>query len=270
MSLTKYCFTVNQINKLNFDAIVIGSDEVWNYNDPKSVLPIKFGNGLSCKKLISYAPSAGNSDPNKDIPHFVTEGLKKFTAISVRDQTTEKLVEKVTGKKPTIVLDPTFLVDWNIKEKAPVTAKDYILMYYCEHLPQNIKEQIYSYAEANGLAVYGAGESDKEYKECTVNMTPQEWVAMFKNAKFVFTGTFHGAVFSILNHVQFKVYLTNKGRIAKVGNLLSLFGIKDRNLTEDYIFDLEKQKYEIDYNAVDEQIRKRRTESINYLYEALG
>ena len=136
-------------------------------------------------------------------------------------------------------------------------------------MPQNIKEQIFNYAEANGLSVYGAGESDKEYKECTVNMTPQEWAAMFKNAKFVFTGTFHGAVFSILNHVQFKVYLTNKGRIAKVGNLLNLFGIKDRNITNEYIFDLEKQKNEIDYKAVDEQIGKRRAESLKYLNEAL-
>ncbi len=269
MSLTKLCFSASQINKMNFDAIVVGSDEVWNYNDSKSVLPLKFGQGLNCKKLISYAPSAGNSDPEKDIPQFVLDGLRKFTAISVRDQTTEKLVEKVTGKKPQIVLDPTFLVDWEIKEKAPVTQKEYILMYYCEHLPQHIKQQINEYAAKNGLAVYGAGESDKEYKECTVNMTPQEWVAMFKGAKFVFTGTFHGAVFSILNHVQFKVYLTNKGRIAKVGNLLNLFGITGRNIDDNFLFDLDKQKNEIDYTAVDEQIKRRREESINYLREAL-
>ena len=92
---------------------------------------------------------------------------------------------------------------------------------------------------------------------------------MFKGAKFVFTGTFHGAVFSILNHVQFKVYLTNKGRIAKVGNLLNLFGITDRNIDDNYLFDLDKQKNEIDYTAVDEQIKRRREESLNYLREAL-
>ena len=269
MSLTKQCFTASQINKMNFDAIVVGSDEVWNYNDPKSVLPLKFGQGLNCKKLISYAPSAGNSDADKEIPKFVLEGLHKFSAISVRDQTTKKLVKKVTGKSPQIVLDPTFLVDWDIKEEAPVKTKEYILMYYCEHLPQNIKQQINDYATANGLAVYGAGESDKEYKECTVNMTPQQWVAMFKDAKFVFTGTFHGAVFSILNKVQFKVYLTNKGRIAKVSNLLNLFGIKDRNMDENYVFDLEKEKNGIDYADVYEQIKIRKTESISYLHEAL-
>ena len=61
MPLTKMCFTAEQINKLGLDTIIVGSDEVCNYNDSKSVSPVKFGEGLTCKNLISYAPSAGNS-----------------------------------------------------------------------------------------------------------------------------------------------------------------------------------------------------------------
>ena len=102
-----------------------------------------------------------------------------------------------------------------------------------------------------------------------VALTPEEWVAMFKNARFVFTGTFHGVIFSILNHRQFKVYLTNKGRIAKVGNLLSYFSIKDREIDNHYIFDLEKQRSEIDYASIDRIIDKQRLESLNYLRDSI-
>lgn len=268
MPLTKICFTAEQINKLNLDTIIVGSDEVWNYNDPKSVSPIKFGEGLTCKNLISYAPSAGNSQTG-NLPDFANKGLRRFNAISVRDYTTEKLVFQVTGKHPQIVLDPTLLVNWEVNVTPPVKKKDYILFYYCEHLPEQIKKQIFEYARNHGLAVYGAGDSDKDYDECNVNLKPEEWVAMFKNAKFIFTGTFHGVIFSILNHRQFKVYLTNKGRIAKVGNLLSYFSIKGREMDDQYVFDLEKQKNEIDYTPIELIIDKQRNESLDYLRNAI-
>ena len=82
---------------MNFDAIIVGSDEVWNYGDHKSFNAIKFGQGLACKKLISYAPSIGNSDLN-NIPHIVSDGLKRFNHLSARDVNTKLLAEKVTGR----------------------------------------------------------------------------------------------------------------------------------------------------------------------------
>lgn len=35
MVLSKRCFNARQINELEFDCIVVGSDEVWNYRDTK-------------------------------------------------------------------------------------------------------------------------------------------------------------------------------------------------------------------------------------------
>ncbi len=270
MSLTKLCFTSHQINKLGFDIIIIGSDEVWNYGDAKSALSVKFGVGLNCNKIISYAPSIGNSSLKK-IPQFVIDGLNKFSEISVRDQATRDLVYIITNKYPKMVLDPTFLINWEIVAGKSVTkSQDYILFYYCDHLPIKIKSQIFDYAREHNLAIYGAGESDKDYAQCTVNISPFEWVTMFRNAKFVFTGTFHGVVFSILNNRQFKVYLSNKSRIVKVSNLLSLFNIADREITSDYTFDLNKQQNEIDYKVVNRIIAEKRTESLEYLLKAIG
>lgn len=54
----------------------------------------------------------------------------------------------------------------------------------------------FDYAHKNGLAVYGAGDSDKDYDECTVNLTPEEWVAMFKNARFVLQELFTESFFN--------------------------------------------------------------------------
>lgn len=268
MNLSKLCFSAKDISRLNYDIIVVGSDEVWNFADPKSVNMIKFGYGIDSAKLVSYAPSAGQSDIN-NIPDAVKEGLKKFSNISGRDKRTVEMAEKATNRKATEVLDPTFLYPLPTEQNPYLKKKDYILFYYCEHLPQRIKKQIFEYAKKHDLEVLGAGDSDSDYERCTVDMTPFEWIGMFRHAKFVFTGTFHGAVFSILNERQFKVFLTNKGRIAKVGALLDNLGIKNRLIDDDYVFDLDEQNNEIDYSEVNRTIEEKRKTSLDYLKNAL-
>ena len=268
MNLSPLCFSAKDINKQGYDTIIIGSDEVWNYADSKSVNPLKFSHNLIASKFVAYAPSAGNSNI-EDIPDIVCDGLKRFTHLSGRDKRTVQLAEKITGKNVTQVLDPTFLYPLPSEPCRYRPTRDYILFYYCEHLPAKIKLQIFNYAKENNLKVIGAGDSDKDYEECTVNMTPFEWIDLFRNAKFVFTGTFHGAVFSILNRKQFKVYLTNIGRIAKVGALLENLSITNRLIDDEYNFDLTAQSNEIDYEEVYKVIDSQRKVSLEYLKNAL-
>ena len=159
MILSKRCFNAKQINALDFDCIIVGSDEVWNYKDTKGNVALKFGEGLTCKNLIAYAPSVGKTAADECVPEYVIRGIKKFKKISARDDLTEQLVCNITGTAPERVLDPTFLAEFPRAELA-AKKKPYILFYYCENLPHNILNQIFSYAKEHGLAVYGAGECD--------------------------------------------------------------------------------------------------------------
>ena len=268
MVLSKRVYNAKQINELCYDCIVVGSDEVWNFKDIKANSAIKFGKGLECKNLIAYAPSVGKTSPNEKLPNYVKEGLKKFKVISARDDLTFELVKRITGIEPIRVLDPTFLGTFP-PSTLTVKKKPYILLYYCDKLPSKILDQIFEYAKEHDFAVYGAGECDKRFTEISVNLTPFEWVEMFRNAEFVFTGTFHGAVFSILNRRQFKVYLTNESRIKKVGSLLTELGIVNRTMESDYVFELDKQKDEIDYDKVYEVIELKIKCSKEYLRTAI-
>jgi len=268
MVLSSRCHNAKKINKMYFDCIIVGSDEVWNFNDKKGNAPIKFGEGLECKNLIAYAPSVGQTTADQLLPDYVTEGIKKFKAVSARDDLTAELVKKVSGREAERVLDPTFLAEFP-KAELKAGKKPYIMFYYCDGLPSTIRDQIFEYAAKNGYAVYGAGECDKRYTEITVNLTPFEWVEMFRNASFVFTGTFHGAVFSILNRKQFKVYLTNPSRIRKVNALLNEFGIENRKMDDKFRFDITEMGQEIDYEKVYRVIDKKRIESKSYLKDAI-
>lgn len=269
MNLTKPCFSAKDINREKFDVIIVGSDEVWNYGDPKSYNGIKFGEGLDCKNLISYAPSAGNSDI-ENIPDEVIAGLKRFSGLSARDNKTVDLIERATGKTAPLVLDPTLLYPLETKKCRYSLDRDYILFYYCEHLPEHIRKEIEDYAERNNLEILGGGDSDRNYSRCTVNMSPMEWMDMFRNAKYVITGTFHGAVFSIINRKPFKVYLTNKSRISKVSDLLDNFGISNRMITDGFIFNPDSEEVGLDYEKVYKKINQIREKSLNYLRNYLN
>ena len=269
MALAPRCFNARQINALEFDCIIVGSDEVWNFKDSKGNAELKFGVGLTCKNLIAYAPSVGKVTAKEAVPQYVLDGIRKFRSISARDDLTEQLVKQVTGTAPVRVLDPTFLVPFP-QANLPSVKQPYLLFYYCEKLPESVLSQIFSYAKEHGMAVYGAGECDKRYSAITVNLTPFEWIAMFKNAEFVFTGTFHGAVFSILNQRQFKVYLTNESRIKKVTALLNELGLSNRVIGDGFRFDLESMKSEINYSDIAPVIEQKRQKSRQYLKDAIG
>ena len=272
MNLTKSVKNEKEINELGLDCIVVGSDEVWHYQS-NAADTVKFGLYLNAKKLVAYAPSVGGVDLNSSIPNYVTNGLKKFTALSARDDLTAKLVEKVLGYTPQRVLDPTLIYDFPVFENdftRKLKERKYILMYYCDKLPKEYKDEICEIAKREGFEILGAGEYKKWFTDFTVNVSPFEWIEMFRNAQFVFTGTFHGSVFSLITNTNFAVYLTNPSRVKKVGSLLEQLDLDNRIIREDERKKI-KELFEenINYVVVNEKINNMRKSSLEYLYESL-
>lgn len=267
-NLTKRIKNTEDLNNLNLDAIIVGSDEVWHYEDIARH-PMKFGYEVKVPKLIAYAPSTGSSNVKEGIPEYVKEGMKNFTGLSARDDNAEELIKNVLGKECTRVLDPTLLYEfpeYSSKFVDYIKSQKYILMYYCDNLPDTIKNEIIEYANKNGYKIFGAGEYKKWFTETFVNINPFEWVEMFRNAQIVFTGTFHGAVFSIKSRKSFYVYLTNPSRIKKVGSLLKQFGIEDRTMSNedvDKIFN--NIENNINYEEVYKKIEVEKNKSLDYL-----
>lgn len=272
--LTKKVRNVDELNKLRLDAIVVGSDEVWHYEDIAKH-SMKFGYGVKVNKLLSYAPSTGSSNVKENIPKYVKEGLKNFSALSARDDNAENLVKNVLGKQTTRVLDPTFLYEfpeYSSKFVEYIKSQKYILMYYCDKLPEEIKNKIIEYANKHGYKIFGAGEYKKWFTETFVDINSFEWVELFRHAQIIFTGTFHGVVFSIKSKKNFYCYLTNPSRIKKVGSLLKQFEINGRvinNENYDNIFNKIDENI-IEYLNVYEKIEKYKIESLNYLKNNIG
>lgn len=258
--------TAEDINKLNYNLIIVGSDEVWNFRDI-AYSPVKFGEGLKCYHVTYSASAGGSTAEDKNIPAAVKQGIKGFQRIAVRDEKTEELVASLGGSKAVRTLDPVFLYDYKLEARDKikrVTEKPYILIYDCRLGPKQV-EQLTDYAKANKYQILGAGEYRKWYTSTlTVNITPYEWAYLFKNAAAVVTGTFHGTSFAIKYNRPFVSYLTEQNRINKVGSLLAEFGLEERivNAESDIAKELEKP---IEYKVVNRIIDGRKESSINYI-----
>lgn len=238
---TKKVKNSKDILKLDFDIIVFGSDEIWNF-EASGYNPIKFGYGLENfkGKIIAYAPSAGYVNQKANIPNEISLGLKNFNFLSARDDATIQLVEKFCNINVPKMLDPTFLYnfDYDIEKDKLKGFKDkYILIYDCK-LTQEMIKTLKDYAVKNNYKIIGAGDYKDFYDEIRINLTPYEWVNLFRNSEKVITGTFHGTVFAIKYYKNFICFPTENNRIQKIGSLL-----KDMKLEKQLLQIDKKEKF---------------------------
>lgn len=249
----------------DYDAIVIGSDEVWNVNNKSfEHLEEYLGYNLGDGKIITYAPSANGATIER-FREVYGEGNKfeKIHTLSARDEKTKELAESISGKEVTLVIDPTLLIDFEpyLKYKDP-ELKDYIAIYGYEFTDEE-KERILTFAKAKNKKVYSLGF---KMDWCDfLNADVFEFMGYFKNADYVITNTFHGSLFAMILQTEFAIFSKTS---TKIKDLIKRFQMDDRDATnvEDLstVFD-EK----VDYETINRVKLQEREESLNYLKRAL-
>ncbi len=267
LSRTKSVKNAEDIKKLGLDILILGSDEIWNLHG-SGYHSLKFGTGLEDLKTIAYAPSVGAVTDETEIPNEIISGLKAIDRLSGRDDETIKFVKRAVGRDAQKMLDPTFLYNFDAdieRENAQSRNYPYILIYDCK-LTDSMVKQLRDYADENGYKIIGAGDYKKFYDEVSINLTPYEWVNLFRNAKQVVTGTFHGTVFSIKYKKPVVCYPTEKNRINKISSLLKDMGLVDRLLKigcETDFTDLLCK--DIDYSYTNKYIDAKKEEAEKFL-----
>lgn len=263
----------NNINEAtcDFDVLVTGSDQVWNYEitglDKNFFLD--FGNENQTR--ISYAASFGvSSIPDNLVPTY-KQLLQKLDSISVREEQGANLVRALVNKNCTMNIDPVFLFDkerWKqyITMNKPET--DYIVVYCIN------KSECYKVAEKlshkTGLKIVGLQVSMSNRTKCKKIQTesPEDFLGWIYRAKYVVTDSFHGTAFSLIFNKQFIVCTggMTKQRMSRQETLLKIFGLTSRIYTNgDYSVIFEP----IDYEGVNRLIAISREESKVYLKKAI-
>lgn len=254
-----------------YDAVVCGSDQVWNPDITGSDLSYFFDFCGSGTRRISYAPSFGVEKLPDRFAQAAAEELRRFAAVSVREEEGCALVGEMLGSTPTLVLDPTFLRDraqWEAEEEPCSTqGEDYILYYpvrsngclwsYCEKL-----------AEETGLKILkiGGGPKDRSTEKVRYmkDVGPAELLYLIHHAKYIGTNSFHGMALAINYRKNFFVELSSTTN-SRMAQLVRSFGLEGRVIRDARTV----LPLETDYSVTNERLPEWKERSLQFLREAL-
>ncbi len=99
-----------QINERGYTHLITGSDQVWHPIINEGDETYFIANASEGVKRISYAPSFGVDKFDAELEARMSEWLKKFDAISVREPEGAEIVKRLSGRDAEVVCDPTLLL----------------------------------------------------------------------------------------------------------------------------------------------------------------
>lgn len=263
------CFdVVDDYDKEQFDLFILGSDEIWNTTT--SVFRNEIFYGYNMSPVMAYAVSIGNAS-FEDMNIIPEDWIKPISPILVRDVHTFNYLNSINIKSH-IVCDPTFLVDKSIFKREynsfEFNSHPFILVY-SYGLSDEYILYIKNFAFNYSLKVISVC-FDFDWCDATIDCSALDFCSVIEKASYIFTSTFHGTIFSILNHKSFVSFPQSR----KTSDLLEALGLEDRLVdTNDYSAQkLANQLVEkkIDYDAVDEKISHMRKSSLASLEKAIA
>lgn len=269
MRLTSLRLTHAELEQESFDAVLIGSDIVWNFRDPRLGMdPVYFGHHLKTTRLLSWAASMGPCALEGEIPTYVREGIKRFTAISVRDRKTQTLAQSLGATAAKIVCDPSFHLDLARARRGRFPQEPYIALYAIPSVFSAAAVQATrEFAAQTGLPVYAINYRNSWADKNFVAADPNDWLSLLENARYVVTNTFHGTLFAIRLHKQF-VSEYNPLVQPKLQGVIERLDLGARIFTEGTTF-ARQMEASIAWDAVESGIATLATEGRQFLTQSL-
>jgi hypothetical protein len=214
------------------DAIVVGSDEVWNFRHPwYAGRPLFFGEGLQTGRLVAYAASFGNHDADDGLDPFWAERLDGFSAIAVRDDNSRRLIEMGLGREAEIVLDPCLQFDDLSRRPAEAPWPDRAVVYG-HSFAGWFQAAVRRWADARGVRLVSIGYRNDWADEQWITAGPEDFARAMASARAVITNFFHGCVFALVNARPFVSALSDY-RVNKVRDLTGRVGAGRRLMSAD-------------------------------------
>ena len=257
------------IHKLrnHYDYFVVGSDQIWNPEWPIFSNAFGFAAFADKKQKVAYAPSFGISEMLPERIDEYKQWLSNWKALSCREHEGAKIIEKLSGVRAKIVLDPTLLLtsnEWKLLASQPILKNRYAVLYSLRKIENELMDSIKRDTEQKGLSLFVLGAYDLKN-----SYGPSEFLSLLMNSDCIYTDSFHGCVFSLLFHRTLNVlHINEEGNVKdKISRILTLFenaGIAHNNFP--YTLN---PIHNIDWGMVDINLATKREESIEYLISNL-
>ena len=250
---------------LDKEISIYGSDEIWNFANPFFGYDNYFFGKYDENYKISYAASFGSAKAenlNSTSKEEIKKLINKFSFLSVRDESSWKILNSEFNFKSEIVLDPTFLINENhLLDKKKDDGK--ICIIYGNFFSKKQIEKIINYCKSNKLKILSVGYYN-EWAKNNVTLNPFEFLDQIKRAKIIFTSMFHGIQFSVKFKKNFW-FSVDPYRVNKLEYFLEKLNLKKRTIEDNSNF-----QEEIDYIKIEDKLNKWKKFSEEYLLNSIN
>jgi len=253
-----------EIDAGKFDVLFFGSDQIWNPDLANGFDPFYFGHFATPAKKIAYAASAGKDQLSLQERDTINQLIGNLDAVSVREETLLPLIDRDVIS----VLDPCMLLSresWDQIAGKKTLQGNYILVYQLfpnQHILQTARQ----YAGQSGLQI----ALISPYLSCgggirkLGRISPNDFLAYYRDAHLVLSDSFHGTIFSILYQKPFYTLLPAE----KTGRITSLLDKLD--LSNRIIHHPNVTPPEVDYTRVNLLLEREVERSLAFIRKQLA
>ena len=252
------------------DGFVCGSDTIFCIDEFGGFDDGYYAN-YGCMKngyTVAYAASFGDAHFDEKTYKILYEKLNNFKYIGIRENSILPLIQENVPVLAQRVIDPTLLLEPD--EYDYITAdkqeeEKYLLLYVRRYNPA-MEAYAEKLAAENGwkLVEISLRATNAEKHRMFYEAGVEEFLSLVKNAEFVVTNSFHGAIFAVQFSRPFYVF-SREQCDNKIEELLSLFGLSDRIRVNG----AENEAKPIDYADVHNRIAAAREKSLLFLQKEL-
>lgn len=249
--------------KIDADLVLLGSDEIWNVTRKACRYPVYWGAGISAYKA-AYGPSVNQAQETdfEGKPEYAG-WLEDMNQISVRDAHSQRVIGSLTDREIPIVLDPTLLE--RPEERKRAGSKPYVAVYlFYGALTQAERDAIIRFARGRGLELVSAGQYISWCDRC-VHAQEGNPFAIFQNAEYVISNTFHGTAYAVNYRTRFAALVAEK---PKAADMLAQLELQDRivRTPEDIERILET---DVDYERADRALEQAKEASMRFIHRVM-
>ena len=256
------------------DAYICGSDQVWNFvkcfDDPTYFFD--FTKSMKNVKRIGYAPSIADPWPESRWDEF-RGYLSNMDSISVREKNDVAVVEKLSEKPVTHVVDPVFLKTreyWDALSQDVDIKEPYIFCYFLgtNDLAVNLVNKV---KNLTGYKIVHLNLNARDRFNSDYNLraiSPQQFIGLIKNAAYICTNSFHCSAFSIIFRKNYFVAPKSFAN-SRMESLQEMFGLNNRLFSQERIEAITQDTLVVDYSKTEGKCAPYIKKSVQYLKQAL-
>lgn len=282
--LTQHCNGLAELNRLEADVFVVGSDQTWNADITQGIDPAFFLDFGKSVLRVSFASSMGSYTFTEKDKQQVTPYLQAFKALSVREQFAKRQIEALIKRPVEVITDPTLWLDgcyWRDVSTKPsrgvaanINPSQYILYYTLSNSQPRFSQEVLTAAKKRlGFPVYNLSSLSIKHPgvdEVITVATPYEFLWLIDNAALVITSSFHGVAFSLNLNTSFWALKPAAGAV-RIDELLAQTNLESQVISDsgvqNGVFPPTEVNFDIRANDV---LKEKRAYALNWISHALS